>query len=241
MHAVARDPGDGKVYLATHTGLYRYDPAGPVRVGPVIDLMGFTVAGPGRFLASGHPGPGVPLASPAGLVESRDGGQTWQVLSRAGQSDFHALTASSAGIVAFDGALRASRDGRTWTDGTIASPPRSLAAAPDGSRVLATTAAGVLSSADNGATWTRVPAAPLLLLVAWLDARTVAGVAPSGSLHVSKDAAVTWATGAAVVGGPAQALGASMSGGRAEILVVTDAAILRSTDLGASLAPFQRS
>lgn len=42
----------------------------------MIDLMGFTVAGPDRFLASGHPGPGADLPEPLGLVESRDGGQS---------------------------------------------------------------------------------------------------------------------------------------------------------------------
>lgn len=238
IHAVARDPGDGKVYLATHEGLFRYDPTGPVRVGPVIDLMGFTVAGPGRFYASGHPGPGAGLSSPVGLIESRDGGQSWQTLSRAGRSDFHAMTASPAGVVGFDGVLRVSKDGRTWADGAIPGPPRSLAAAPDGSRVLATTAAGLLSSGDNGATWSPVPGAPLLLLVAWLDTRTVVGVSPSGSLHVSKDAAATWTTVPASVAGPAQALTAGMPGGQAEILLVTDAGILRSTDLGAKVAAY---
>ena len=36
VHGVARNPGDGKVYLATHQGLFRYDKTGPVRVGPVV-------------------------------------------------------------------------------------------------------------------------------------------------------------------------------------------------------------
>ncbi len=93
-------PADGLVYLATHDGLFHYDDSGPVRVGPVIDLMGFTVVGPDHFYASGHPGPGVELPAPVGLIESRDGGATWDPLSRQGESDFHALTASDAGVVA---------------------------------------------------------------------------------------------------------------------------------------------
>jgi hypothetical protein len=40
VHGVAVNPGDGRVYLATHHGLFRYDDTGPTRVGPVIDLMG---------------------------------------------------------------------------------------------------------------------------------------------------------------------------------------------------------
>jgi hypothetical protein len=34
VHGIARNPGDGKVYLATHHGLFRYDNGNPVLVGP---------------------------------------------------------------------------------------------------------------------------------------------------------------------------------------------------------------
>ena len=97
VHGVAVNPADDRVYLATHDGLFRYDPTGPQRIGPVIDLMGFTVAGPDHFYASGHPGQGTDLPDPVGLLESTDAGHTWTALSRQGQSDFHALTASPAG------------------------------------------------------------------------------------------------------------------------------------------------
>jgi hypothetical protein len=36
VHGVARNPGDGKAYLATHQGLFRYDKGTPVRVGPIV-------------------------------------------------------------------------------------------------------------------------------------------------------------------------------------------------------------
>ena len=116
VHGVAVNPGDDRVYLATHHGLFRYDDTGPSRVGPVIDLMGFTIAGPDRFYASGHPGEGTDLPNPVGLLESRDAGLTWSQLSRQGQSDFHALAATSSGVVGSDGTLRASPDGRQWRD-----------------------------------------------------------------------------------------------------------------------------
>lgn len=32
VHAVGRDPGNGKLYLATHDGLFRYDPTGPTTI-----------------------------------------------------------------------------------------------------------------------------------------------------------------------------------------------------------------
>jgi hypothetical protein len=67
VHGIAVDPTDGAVLLATHDGLFRLDePTGAKLVSPAIDLMGLAVAGPGRFLASGHPGPGVDLPQPWG-------------------------------------------------------------------------------------------------------------------------------------------------------------------------------
>lgn len=114
MHGIAVNRADDQVYLATHDGLFRYDAEGPTRIGPVIDLMGFSVVGPDHFYASGHPGPGVDLPQPVGLISSTDGGHTWDPLSRQGESDFHALTASTAGVVGYDGiALRSTSDGTT--------------------------------------------------------------------------------------------------------------------------------
>ena len=102
VHAIARDPGSGELLVAAHDGLYVYDGATPKRVGPVIDLMGFTVAGPDHYYASGHPGTATDMPQPVGLIESRDGGRAWAVLSRGGQSDFHALTTSGRTVVGFD-------------------------------------------------------------------------------------------------------------------------------------------
>jgi hypothetical protein len=43
VHGVARNPGDGEVFLATHQGLFSYDNDAPVpvRVGPIAKIMGF--------------------------------------------------------------------------------------------------------------------------------------------------------------------------------------------------------
>ena len=237
VHGVARDPGDGSVYLATHQGLFRYDKGTSVRVGPNVDFMGFSIAGPGHFYASGHPGDGVDLPAPVGLMETIDAGKTWSVMSRGGESDFHALTSSSKGILGYDGALRASTDGTAWTQPEIASEPRSLAAAPDGSQILATTSAGVLLSTDQGATWTPLPGAPQLLLAAWADKTTATGVTTTGHLAVTTDAGATWTTGAAKVDS-ANAMSASRGdGGTLDVLIVTDTQIQQSLDSGASLVP----
>src|ERR1035437_7792466 len=100
VHGVARDPGDSTVYLATHQGLFRYDKGAPVRVGPVVDWMGFSIARPGHFYASGHPGDGVDLPAPVGLLETTDAGKTWKVRSLGGECDFPAPTSSSKGALA---------------------------------------------------------------------------------------------------------------------------------------------
>ena len=232
VHGVGRDPGDGALLLATHDGLYRYQADGVRRVSPPIDLMGFTIAGPDHYYASGHPNTVMDLPQPLGLVESRDGGRTWTVLSRGGTSDFHALAKAGDTVVAFDGQLRRTVDGRAWSVAPLPAEPRVLASSPAGRNVLATTGAGLLSSTDRGATWTRVPGAPLLLLVAWADERTAVGVAPDGTVAISRDAAKTWPTSGRTESAP-QALSARLSAGRLEILVVTEHGVLSSTD-GAS-------
>jgi len=96
-----------------------------------VDLMGLTVT-EGRYLASGHPSLGTDLPEPVGLIESTDAGKTWEVLSRGGESDFHALAAGSERIIAFDGQLRTGTDGRTRKTLEIPSAPagRSGAAGP---------------------------------------------------------------------------------------------------------------
>jgi hypothetical protein len=54
--------------------------------------MGFTVAAPNQFLGSGHPGESDQNDPPnLGLIESTNGGQTWNSLSLKGAADFHSL------------------------------------------------------------------------------------------------------------------------------------------------------
>lgn len=227
VHAVSREPTSGELLVATHEGLYVYGQGGSRKVGPNIDLMGFTVAGPRHYYASGHPGPGVDLPQPAGLLESRDGGKTWTVLSRGGSSDFHALTANPQRVIAFDGTVRTTTDGRTWTTGDLASPPRTLTMGSDGRRALATTADGLMSSDDGGVHWTPVKGAPLLLLVDWAEGQTVAGLTPQGHVHLSTDAGRTWRATEATAD-PAHALDAAHEGDSLEVTVATADLLLTS-------------
>src|SRR3546814_9254351 len=90
VHGLGIDPADGVLHVATHNGLYRIPDDGPVeRISEDRhDFMGFTVAGPGRFLASGHPGIGTDAFQELdrtlfGLVERIAGGRTWDPVSLA--------------------------------------------------------------------------------------------------------------------------------------------------------------
>ncbi len=236
VHAVSRDPGSGKVNLATHIGLFVLQPgANWQKVGPEVDLMGFAISAPGTFYASGHPAAGVDLPSPVGLMKSTDAGSTWTSLSRGGESDFHALTVSSKGVVGFDGALLATKDGKTWAGGALSGEPSSLAAAPDGSQVLATTKQGVMSSTDGGSTWVALASAPPLFLTGWADSKTVVGVTTQGELAVSEDAGRSWKLGAAKVTSAQAASASRDKAGVLEILVVTDTGVMQSRDSGATL------
>lgn len=237
VHGISRDPGSGKVNLATHEGLFVLQPdASWKQVGPTVDLMSFSISGPGTFYASGHPADGVDLPAPVGLIKSTDAGSTWSVQSLGGESDFHALTASSSGVMGFDGVLRVTTDGKSWSQGGLSAEPRALASAPDGSNVLATTDNGLLSSTDGGKTWAPLASAPPLLLTAWADSKTIVGVTTAGSLAISADAGQTWKTGLATVTS-GQAICASRDkAGVLEILVVTDTGVLQSRNDGSTLS-----
>jgi photosystem II stability/assembly factor-like uncharacterized protein len=234
VHGAGVDPADGSLFLATHEGLFRVTAEGQAElVSPVMDLMGFTIAGAGHFLASGHPGLRVDLPQPMGLIESTDGGRTWSPVSRQGQSDFHALTTGTAGVLGYDGTLLRSEDGRNWEQLTIPNEPHSLAASPHTDVVLATTAQGLLRSTDAGSTWSAVDGAPLLQVVDWADDGThVAGVDPSGVTWTSGDGGASWTSGADL-GAPPQAVAVSSSADEDHrITVVTGAAVVTSTDGG---------
>ncbi|NEK87369.1 exo-alpha-sialidase [Blastococcus saxobsidens] len=221
--------------LATHEGLITIgDDGRPAAVGPVIDLMGFTVAGPHHYLASGHPGLRTDLPNPVGLIESTDGGKSWTPLSRAGESDFHALTAlPGGGALGYDGSLRRTADGSGWEPLETPAEPHTLSAALDGP-VLATTGAGLLRSTDAGTTWAPVDGAPLLQVVTWSgDGTAAVGITPDGSVWTSTDAAVSWVQRGQLDAAP-EAVAATTADGDLRILVVTDDGLLESTDGGAS-------
>lgn len=217
VHGLATDPGTDTLLVATHEGLYELTSTGKLdKVGPVIDLMGFAVAGPDHYFASGHPGPGVDMPQPVGLIESTDGGRTWTPLSRQGQSDFHALTVSQAGVVGYDGSLVTTADQQTWETLPIPAAPASIAASDHGQQLLATTEQGLLRSADAGQSWDPVPDAPLLQVVDWSTGLATVGISPAGDVWTSDDGGLTWRAGAELGAAP-QAVDLTVNGDQVTI------------------------
>ncbi|PBC35440.1 glycosyl hydrolase [Rhodococcus sp. ACS1] len=160
---------DGTVLAGTHTGIFAIDTSGATsRVGGSDDdFMGLTgVPNSDNVYASGHPGPSSFAANPLGLRTSTDGGTSWVDRSLAGQVDFHALTTDGRVLVGFDGTdgLLVSTDGgTTWTPGA------SLVAAAlaiNASGVWAVTPAGLEHSTTAARSFSPVPNAPQLVMIA---------------------------------------------------------------------------
>lgn len=233
IHAIAFEPSSGKVLLATHTGLFRIEGRERILLSPDMDLMGFTIAPDGTYLASGHPGR-ADLPQPLGLAESRDGGRTWVVRSRGGQSDFHALAAGPRHVAGFDGTLRVTSDRTTWSEAPIAAQPLTLSASPHNGSVVATTEVGLLLTRDAGQTWSTLPTPSLVSHAAWAAGTTIVGASTEGVLMSSADAGRTWPSGSAVADGPVEALAARHARGQLEILVAAGDRVLRTSDLGAT-------
>jgi len=206
VHGLGVDPRDRALYIATHTGMWRIAPRAtrPESVGESRqDTMGFTIAGPGHFLGSGHPDnfDQPPLL---GLIESVDSGATWKPISLLGEADFHVLRAVGRRVYGYDvshSRLMVSRDGgMTWTERTANAQVLDLApdpSAPD--RVIATTAAGLLLSADAGASWLRV--GRTVGLLGWPVANRLYLVGAAGDVLLSPDGGQSWRD-VGTIGGP---------------------------------------
>ena len=193
VHGLSVSSTTGQVLLATHDGLFDMTKKPVTKIGATNDLMGFTGGTDhGVLYASGHPGEGSDLANPLGLIRSTDAGKTWEQLSRQDESDFHALTATKSGIVGFDGALRTSPDGKTWTTGATDFVPAVLAGNPTSDTVLATTPQGIRRSTDGGKTWTMADSGPVVQFAAFASPAEAVGVEPDGTVHTSADAGATW-------------------------------------------------
>lgn len=239
IHGLGINPADGSLYSATHYGLFRVTAdEKPQRIGELVqDLMGFTVAGPDHFLASGHPGADSRQRPPhLGLIESTDGGRTWTTLSLNGSADFHALEYRHGQVYGHDsqsGRVLISTDRSTWSH-RATEPGVDLAVSPrNPEEVLITTPQGVRRSHDNAATFEVVTEAPMLAYLSWPDTGELVGVDLAGTLYVSADDGTTWQ--------PRHALGqkpqALLAAGDGRVFIATDTMIYQSSDNAVTVEP----
>ncbi|MBS2012610.1 MAG: exo-alpha-sialidase [Deltaproteobacteria bacterium] len=236
VHGLGVNPADGKVYTASHHGVFRIDDGGAVRQGDLgQDTMGFTVAGADRFLASGHPDPskdrllGPGMRPLLGLIESTDRGGSWRSLSLLGEVDFHSLAYAHGRVYGFDatnGRFMVSADAKQWeTRSNVrlasfavspSSPDRVVASLADQSLVV---------SVDGGRSWQSVSGGLPLAFISWHPVRGLWALEASGVVARSTDDGSTWTRVGKVTGSPA-ALLADANG----LFVATSDAVLLSTD-----------
>ena len=241
VHGLGINPADGDLYAATHFGLFRIPADGKAeRVGDgVQDTMGFTVVGPDHFLASGHPGPkDERLRKPGqppllGLVESTDGGRSWEPVSLLGEADFHSLVAAHGTVYGYDatgGRFMVSADGKQWETRSQLRMGDIAVAPDDAAHLVATTQRGLAESRDGGRSW-EVIDGPQLAFLSWGAEQALWGVAPNGETYRRVDG--RWEPRAALSGQP-QALLVTGEEVYAAVSRGNGTAIYVSADEGAS-------
>lgn len=232
VHGLGVDPADGMLYAASHYGLFKLAPGGaPERVGPVQDVMGFTVVGPRHFLGSGHPGSRTDGPPHLGLVESTDAGRTWRELSLAGRADLHSIEAKHGLVYGYDSQSRqlmVTTDMRNWDNrarlavSDFAVDP----ASPD--VIVANTADGLMRSSDGGRSFSPLPDAPALVFLEWPATGTLLGSDPNNTIYVSTDGGNTWTRQGQAPGPPGAFAASTVS----DVYVATESGIHYSSDGG---------
>src|SRR5215218_878956 len=218
VHGLGINPKDRSLFIATHTGLFRVGrgQTKAARVGDSEqDTMGFTVAGPDRFLGSGHPSEfenGPPLL---GLIRSTDAGRTWTNVSLSGEADFHVLRAAGRQVYGFDASnarfMVSGDEGESWDERTPPGPLIDLAVDPrESKRAVASAEDGVYISRDAGKSWR--PLARAVGLLAWPVRDRLYLVDAQGVAHVSGDGGRRWSRRGSIGGQPAALLGQGAEG-----------------------------
>jgi photosystem II stability/assembly factor-like uncharacterized protein len=239
IHGLGIDPGSGRLFVATHFGLFeaakdkvKLQRAGASRQ----DIMGFSVVGAGRFIGSGHPDPSQNLPPNLGLIESRDGGKSWRNVSLLGEADFHVLRSAGRQVYGFDsgtGRLMVSTNGgRSWAKRAPPAGMFDLAIDPrDERRIVVSTERGLFMSLNAGNGW-RPLRADVAGLLAWPAPNRLFLVDAQGGVSRSRNAGRSFDRVGSIGGQPA----AFVSAGNDLYAATGDGNVVRSTDAGASWA-----
>lgn len=219
------------IYVGAHGGFWKQDGGKePVLVSqPLFDVMGLSGSSD-RWLASGHPGPEMDAPSNLGLIESLDGGVSWQSVSLLGEVDFHRLVISGdtlIGISAHDNSLlRSTNSGQTWSNLGVSSIFDLAVDPKNPEMVVATTENGTIQSADGGMTFTSISPPVQLMLLSW-DEEGLYAASVDGQILFSTDNGVNWVQ-RGTLGGQAMALAVDSS----TVVGVVGESIFESTDGG---------
>jgi hypothetical protein len=198
VHALGLNPGDRSLFIATHNGLYRLPPEAE-RAERVSDrrqdTMGFTVLGPDHFLGSGHPDLRDDLPPLLGLIESRDGGETWTSISLLGRADFHVLRVHGRRVVGYDATsgrvMISDNRGQGWRSRSSPEPLVDLVVDPTSAGVfLAAGASRLFVSRDAGRTWRQREQGTGLL--AWPRRDRIYLLDGGGRIWLSRDGGARW-------------------------------------------------
>ncbi len=190
VHGLGVNPADGALIVATHYGSFRFavgSNAGERLGGSFQDTMGFTVAGPDRFLGSGHPDlEGLRSGQPSrlGLVESVDAGVSWSPLSLGGEVDFHALAVGSDQVYGWDaetGRLLASVDRLNWNVRSRLDMLGFAVDPMDDDHLVAAVLGGVRESTDGGRAWSQTNG-PSVVALTWEATSGLWGADGGGAL-----------------------------------------------------------
>lgn len=227
----------GRLIIATHGGLFTAAEGETKarRLGDSReDVMGFSVIDEGRFIGSGHPDPAQGGPPNLGLIESVDGGRTWNTISLDGQADFHALVSAGQRVYGYDGTqgrLMVSSDGgRRWQERRPPAVLFSIAVDPkDPDRIVTSSEQGLLASSDAGRTLRPLDARePLVGLLAWPATNRLHLVDGDGRVLRSADAGRSWSPVGAIGGQPA----AFTAAGDDLYAALADGTVKRSADGG---------
>ncbi len=210
VHGLGINPSNGDLYAASHFGLFRVPADGKAeQVGKLVqDTMGFTVVGPDHFLASGHPDlndqrlrkPGRPPL--LGLIESTDGGRSWEPVSLLGEADFHSLVAAHGNVYGYDstgGRFMVSPDGKQWETRSGLAVGDFAVDPANADRLVAMTERGLVESGDGGRSWDPMDG-PKLAFLSWDAKQGLWGVSPAGETYQRVDG--RWEPRAALAGEP---------------------------------------